>query len=184
LHQGSIAERGTPKISRYLRANANSIQREDHSYLDRIRDIQRVLKRGEKVLAVALQPRMLPGGSYLIPNIIYATNERIIVSESHSTEIGAVKVSIPYCSIANIKLEEGIYSTLAVKFELSASSNAAGMGMIHGILGGKNRNERILDAIPRAKAEELMEAILFSIRRSKVKFRPQNLTEIRVGHVK
>jgi hypothetical protein len=177
-------EQDIPKISRYLRANDNTIQRQGHPYLDRIKRIQKMLRKGEKVLVVALQPRMLPGGSYLVPNIIYATNERIIVSESHSTELGGVKVSIPYCSIANIKLEEGIYSTLAVKFELSASSNAAGMGMIHGILGGKNRNERILDAIPRAKAEELMEAILFSIRRSKVKFRPQNLTEIRIGHVK
>ena len=177
-------EQDIPKISRYSRANANSIQRQSRPYLDRIKRIQKMLRKGEKVLVVALQPRMLPGGSYLVPNIIYATNERIIVSEPHSTELGGGKVSIPYCSIANIKLEEGIYSTLAVKFELSASSNAAGMGMIQGIVGGENRNERILDAIPRAKAEELIVAMLFSIRRSKVRFRPQNMTEIRVGHVK
>lgn len=130
-------EQDIPKISRYSRANANSIQRQGHAYLDRIKRIQKMLRKGEKVLVVALQPRMLPGGSYLVPNIIYATNERIIVSEPHSTELSGGKVSIPCCSIANIKLEEGIYSTLAVKFELSASSNAAGMGMIQGIVGGK-----------------------------------------------
>jgi hypothetical protein len=184
LHQGSIAERDTPKISRYLRANANSIQREDHSYLDRIRDIQRVLRRGEKVLAVALQPRMLPGGSYLIPNIIYATNERIIVFEQHSSDLGGGKVSIPYDMMASIKLEEGPYSTLAVKFELSALSNVAGLGMIHGIVGGRNRNERIIVAIPRAKAEELIEAILFAIRRNSVRIRPPHLSDIKVGGVK
>lgn len=172
------------KISRYLRANSNSIQPQGHPYLDRIDNIQKVLKRGEKVLVVALQSRMLPGGSYLIPNIIYATNERIIVSEPHSTDLGGGKVSIPYSTIASIKLEEGLYSSLAVKFELSASSNAAGMGMIHGIVGGQNRNERIIDAIPRVKAEELMEAILFAIRRNKAKFRSPNLTVIKVGHVK
>jgi hypothetical protein len=183
LHQGSIVEQDIPKISRYLRANANTIQRQGHSHLDRIKSIQKMLRKGEKVLAVALQPRMLPGGSYLVPNIIYATNERIIVSEPYLTELGGVKVSIPYCSIANIKLEQGIYSTLAVKFELSASSNAAGMGMIHGIVGGKIRNERILDAIPRAKAEDLMKAILISFRRNKIKFRAQHLTKIRVGHL-
>jgi hypothetical protein len=183
LHQGSIVEQDISEISRYLRANSNSIQRQGHPFMDRIKRIQKMLRKGEKVLVVALQPRMLPGGSYLVPNIIYATNERIIVSEPHLTELGGVKVSIPYCSIANIKLEEGIYSTLAVKFELSASGDAAGMGMIHGIVGGKIRNERILDAIPRAKAEELMKAILFSIRRNKIKFRPQHLTKIRVGHV-
>ena len=167
MHQGSIAERDTPKISRYLRANANSIQREDHSYLDRIRDIQRVLKRGEKVLAVALQPRMLPGGSYLIPNIIYATNERIIVFQQHSSDLGGGKVSIPYDMMASIKLEEGPYFTLAVKFELSALSNVAGLGMI-----------------PRAKAEELIEAILFAIRRNSVRIRPPHLSDIKVGGVK
>ena len=72
------------------------------------------------MLAVALQPRMLPGGSYLIPNIIYATNKRIIVFEQHSSDLGGGKVSIPYDMMASIKLEEGPYSTLAVKFELSA----------------------------------------------------------------
>jgi hypothetical protein len=159
-------EQDIPKISRYLRANANTIQRQGHPYLDRIKSIQKMLRKGEKMLVVALQPRLLPGGSYLVPYIIYATNERIIVSEPHLTELGEVKVSIPYCSIASIKLEEGIYSTLAVKFEFSASSTAAGMGMIHGIVGGKIRNERILYAIPRVKAEELMKAILFSIRRN------------------
>lgn len=176
-------EQDNSKISRYLRAKPSLIQRQGHPYMDQIKRIQKMLRKGEKVLVVALQPRMLPGGSYLVPNIIYATNERIIVSEPHLTDLGGVKVSIPYCSIANIKLEEGIYSTLAVKFELSASGDAAGMGMIHGIVGGKIRNERILDAIPRAKAEELMKAILFSIRRNKIKFRPQHLTKIRVGQV-
>lgn len=184
LHQGSIAEQDIPKISRYSRANANSIQRHGHPYLDRIRSIQKVLKRGEKVLVVALQPRMLPGGSYLIPNIIYATNERIIVSEPHSTGLSGGKVSIPYCAMVSIKLEERLYSSLAIKIELSASSNAAGMGMIHGVIGGKNRNERIIDAIPRMKAEELMEAILFAFRRNRVKFRPPHSTDINVGHIK
>jgi Bacterial PH domain len=176
-------EQDNSKISRYLRAKPSSIQRQGHPYMVQIKRIQKMLRKGEKVLAVALQPRMLPGGSYLVPNIIYATNERIIVSGPHLTELNGVKVSIPYCSIVNIKLEQGIYSTLAVKFELSASSNAAGMGMIHGIVGGKIRNERILDAIPRAKAEDLMKAILISFRRNKIKFRAQHLTKIRVGHV-
>jgi hypothetical protein len=183
LHQGSIVEQDNSKISRYLRAKPSSIQRQGHPYMVQIKRIQKMLRKGEKVLVVALQPRMLPGGAYLVPNIIYATNERIIVSEPHLTELGGVKVSIPYRSIAKIKLEEGIYSTLAVKFELSAPGNTTGMGMIHGIVGGKIRNERILDAIPRAKAKELMKAILFSIRRNNIKFRAQYLTKIRVGHV-
>jgi hypothetical protein len=52
--------------------------------------------------------------------------------------------------------------------------------MIHGLVGGKNRNERIIDAIPREKAEELMHAILFAISRNRIKFRIRNLSEIKV----
>ena len=56
--------------------------------------------------------------------------------------------------------------------------------MIHGIVGGRNRNERIIVAIPKAKAEELIEAILFAIRRNSVRIRPPHLSDIKVGGVK
>jgi hypothetical protein len=167
-----------------LRVSPNSIEHQDRSNLNQIRNIQKVLKRGEKVIAVVLQPRMLPGGSYLIPNIIYATNARIIVVDPHISDFGWTKVSIPYDIVTSIKLEEGPYSTLSIKFELAALINAVGLGMIHGIVGGKNRYERIIDAIPREKAEELMDAILSAMRNNSIKFRPRNLSDIKVRRVK
>ena len=56
--------------------------------------------------------------------------------------------------------------------------------MIHGLVGGKNRNERIIDTIPREKAEELMHAILCAMSRNRIKFRIRNLSEIKVRRTK
>ncbi len=182
--RGSIPRKETARGLLSFRVSANSIKPKDRSNLNQIRSIQKVLKRGEKVIAVVLQPRTLPGGSYLKPNIIYATNERIIVVDPHLSEFDGTKVSIPYDLVTSIKLEEGPYSTLAIKFESAALINAVGLGMIHGILGGKNRYERIIDAIPRERAEDLMDVILYAMRNNNIKFRTRNLSDIKVRRVK
>lgn len=174
LH-GSIARHGSSPIPHYLRANANAIKGKDQIYLDRIRNIKKFLKRGEKVIAIALQPRMLPGGSYLIPNVIYATNERIIVSDPHASDLNGGGVSIPYTNITGMKLEERPYSTFAVKFEILASKKVIGLGMIHGLVGGGNRYERSIDAMPKAKAEELVQAILYEIGKNSIRVRSPSL---------
>jgi hypothetical protein len=106
---------------------------------------------------------MLPGGSYLVPNIIYATNERIIVYDPYASDFNGGKVSIPYNTVVGVKLEKRPYATVAVKIETSPSGSVAGLGMIHGIVGGEDRFERSIEALPITKAEELMDAILRAI---------------------
>ncbi len=183
LH-GSIARHGSSTIPHYLRANANAIKRKDQIYYDRIRSIKKFLKRGEKVIAIALQPRMLPGGSYLIPNVIYATNERIIVFDPHASDLKGGRVSIPYTIITSMKLEERPYSTLAVKFEILASKKVIGLGMIHGLVGGGNRYERTIDAMPKAKAEELVHAILYAIGKKSIRVRSPRFGNTKVELVR
>lgn len=180
----SIARQDTSKSQKFLRANRSSIECQDSNHFDRIRNIRKVLKTGEKVLAIALQPRMLPGSSHLTPNIIYATNSRILIVDPHVADVREENVSIPYDVITSIKLEEAPYFTLAIKFESPTLANAVGLGMIHGLVGGKNRNERIIDTIPREKAEELMHAILCAMSRNRIKFRIRNLSEIKVRRTK
>ncbi len=174
LH-GSLARHGTSTIPRYLRANANAIKRKDQIHLDRIPNINKFLKRREKIIAIALQPRMLPGGSYLIPNVIYATNERIIVFDPHASDLNGGGVSIPYSVITGMKLEERPYSTFAVKFEILASKKVIGLGMIHGLVGGENRYERSIDAMPKTEAEELVHAILYEIAKNSIRVRSPSL---------
>lgn len=170
--QGSIARHGSFKIPHSLRANDDTIKRKDLIYLNRIRIIKRSFKRGEKVIIVALQPRMLPGGCYLIPNVIYATNERIIIFDPHASKFNGGRVSIPYVIINSVKIEERPYSTLAVKFETLASKNVVGLGMIHGLLGGGNRYERTIDALPKEEAEKLVDAIVYAIGKNSIRVRP------------
>ncbi|MGH9953765.1 MAG: PH domain-containing protein, partial [Nitrososphaeraceae archaeon] len=155
-----ITRQDTHRVQHCLRVNGNSIEHHDRSNLDEIRSLQKMLRKGEKVVAITFQPRMLPGSCYVTPNIIYATNRRIIIVDPHVPDFQGGKVSIPYNIMTSIKLEEGPYATLAIKFESPTLINTMGLGKIHGIAGGKNRNERTIDAIPRTKAEELMNAIL------------------------
>lgn len=142
--------------------------------------MQKMLRKGEKIMAITIQPRMLPGSCFVTPNIIYATNRRIIIVDPHVPDFKGGKVSIPYDTMTRINLEEGPYSTLAIKFESPTLINTMGLGKIHGIVGGKNRNERIIDAIPRTKAEELMNAMLFGMHRRGIKFRSNSLGGLEV----
>ena len=142
-----------------------------------------MLRKGEKVMAVTLQPRMLPGSCYVTPNIIYATNRRIIIKDPHIPDFKGGKISIPYNMMTSIKLEEGPYSTLGIKFQSPTFINTMGLGKIHGIAGGKNRDERTIDGIPRTGAEELMNAILFAMNSSGIKFRFNKLSALEVGRM-
>jgi hypothetical protein len=74
-----------------------------------------------------------------------------------------------------MKLEERPYSTFAVKFEILASKKVIGLGMIHGLVGGENRYERSIDAMPKAKAEELVHAILCEIGKYSIRVRSHPL---------
>jgi hypothetical protein len=145
--------------------------------------MQKMLSKGEKIMAITLQPRMLPGSCFVTPNIIYATNRRIIIVDPHVPDFKGGKVSIPYNTMTSLKLEEGPYSTLAIKFESPSLINTMGLGKIHGIVGGKNRNERIIDAIPRTKAEELINVMLFGMHSDGIKSRSNSLGGLEVRRI-
>ena len=51
----------------------------DRDDLEEISKITEMLNPDERVLLVARQSRIKPGGSHFTPNIIYATDRRIIV---------------------------------------------------------------------------------------------------------
>ena len=64
--------------------------------LDEINKINEILNPDEKVLLVARQSKIKPGGSYFTPNIIYATDRRIIIRNPYMLGIKANVVDIPY----------------------------------------------------------------------------------------
>jgi hypothetical protein len=58
-----------------------SVQPLNNDDLNEIKKIQEMLNPNEDVLVVARQSRLRPGGSAVTPNIIYATNRRIIIRD-------------------------------------------------------------------------------------------------------
>jgi hypothetical protein len=71
-------------------------------------------------------------------------------------------IDIPYDVITSTKLEKGLFSS-TIRFEAPALVGSKRLGMIHGIIHGNNENEGVIQAIPKAKAEDLIEVIRFSI---------------------
>jgi hypothetical protein len=66
----------------------------DKEDLEEIKKIAHMLNPNEEVFVVARQSRLKPGGSKFTPNIVYATDRRIIKSRS------CVELCISYLQLA------------------------------------------------------------------------------------
>ena len=64
--------------------------------LNEIEKIKNLLNPNEKVLLVARQSRFLPGGSALTPNVVTATDRRIIIRDPYDLGFRSEIVDIPY----------------------------------------------------------------------------------------
>ncbi|MGA7367949.1 MAG: PH domain-containing protein [Nitrososphaeraceae archaeon] len=139
-------------------ASNNSIEPLDNNDYQEIEKIREMLNPSEEVIMVARQSRILPGGSYVTPNIIYATNRRIIMRDPYMLGIKENIVDIPYDVITSVKLEKGLLSS-TIRFEAPALVGSKRLGMIHGIVSGETDNEGVIKAIPKRKAEDLVQVI-------------------------
>src|ERR687892_1372216 len=142
----------------------DSIQPLDDDDYKEIDKIKEMLNPYENVLIVARQSRVLPGGSYVTPNIIYATTKRIILRDPYLLGIKENVIDIPYDVITSVKLEKGVF-TSAIRFEAPALVGSKKLGMIKGIVQGENDIEDVIDAIPKRKAEDLIQVIRSGIHR-------------------
>jgi hypothetical protein len=117
-----------------------------------------MLNPSEEVLVVARQSRIKPGGSAVTPNIIYATNKRIIIRDPYMMGIKENIVDIPYDVITSVKLEKGLLSS-TIRFEAPVLIGSKRLGMIDGIVSGEDDQEGIIEAIPKRKAEDVVQVI-------------------------
>jgi len=136
----------------------DSIEPLDNDDYGEIEKIKEMLNPNEEVIVVARQSRLLPGGSAVTPNIIYATNRRIIMRDPYMLGIKENIVDIPYDVITSVKLEKGLFSS-EIRFEAPAIVGSKRLGMIHGIVSGETDNEGVIQAIPKRKAEDLIQVI-------------------------
>lgn len=81
----------------------------DEDELDEIKEIAEMLNPDEKVLVVAKQSRLKPGGSHLSPNVVYATDRRIIIRDPSMLGLKQEIIDIPYNVITNAKIEKGVF---------------------------------------------------------------------------
>jgi hypothetical protein len=130
----------------------------DNDDLDDISKITEMLNPDEKILLVARQSRIKPGGSHFTPNIIYATDRRIIVRDPYMLGIKENVVDIPYDIITSIKLEKGLLLS-TIRFKAPGLMSSTKLGMMDSIVDGEDDQGGIIEAIPKDKAEDLLEII-------------------------
>jgi Bacterial PH domain/Short C-terminal domain len=125
-----------------------------------IRKISKMLNPDERILLVAIQSRIKPGGSLFTPNKIYATDRRIIIRDPYMLGIKENIVDIPYDIITSLKLEKGLLSS-TIRFKAPGLVSPTKMGMMDSIADGGKDNDPggVIQAIPKSKAEHLLEII-------------------------
>jgi Bacterial PH domain/Short C-terminal domain len=130
----------------------------DKGDLEEINKISEMLNPDEIVLLVARQSKIKPGGSYFTPNTIYATDRRIIIRDPYMLGIKANVVDIPYDIITSLKLEKGLLSS-TIRFKAPGLMSSTKLGMMDSLIEGEDDQTGIIEAIPKDKAEDLLEII-------------------------
>ena len=74
------------------------------------KDIQNVLIDGEKVIFIAQQSRIRPGGSIVTPNKLYVTTHRIMYRNPTSLGLRAEINDFFYKDISNVRMGKGVMS--------------------------------------------------------------------------
>jgi hypothetical protein len=137
----------------------------DSSDLDEISKVTEMLNPDEKVLLVAKQSRIKPGGSLHTPNIIYATDRRIIIRDPYMLGIKENVVDIPYDIVTSVKLEKGLLSS-TIRFKSPGLMSSTKLGMMDSLIDGEDDQGGIIEAIPKDKAQDLLEIIRSGIQTS------------------
>jgi hypothetical protein len=151
---------------------------EDKDELEEIRKVANRLDQDEKVRLVAKQSRMKPGGSALAtPNIVFATDKRVIIRNPTMLGMRENIEDIPYDKMTSVKLEKGVFSsTILIRApglsEISRVSKHSGL-----IAWGRGEDGQI-DALSKDKGERLFTIIREGIDGSKKGAAAQSATTI------
>ncbi|HKI08891.1 MAG TPA: PH domain-containing protein [Nitrososphaeraceae archaeon] len=130
----------------------------DSDDLEEISKIAEMLNSDEKVLLVARQSRIKPGGSLHTPNVIYATDRRLIIRDPYMLGIKENVVDIPYDIVTSVKLEKGLLSS-TIRFKAPGLMSSTRLGMMDSMIDGEDDQGGIIEAIPKDKAQDLLEII-------------------------
>lgn len=144
---------------------ATNIDSKDADDADEIKKISQRLDPDEKVLVIAKQSRIKPGGSMMTPSIIFATNKRLLIRDPSMLGLRESLEDLPYSNITSARLQKGVFSS-------SIMLRAAGLSTLsekktNWLVFSKGSNEGEIDAIPKEKAERIVEIIKKGIEEAK-----------------
>jgi hypothetical protein len=127
--------------------------------LEEIRKIANRLGQDEKVRFVAKQSRMKPGGSALAtPNIVFATDRRVIIRNPTMLGMRENIEDIPYDKMTSVKLEKGIFSS-TILIRAPGLSEMSRVSKHSGLIAWERGEDGQIDALPRDKGERLFTII-------------------------
>ena len=131
----------------------------DKDELEEIRKIAKRLDQDEKVRLVAKQSRMRPGGSVLAtPNIVFATDKRIIIRNPTMLGLRENIEDIPYDKMTSVKLEKGIFSS-TVLIRAPGLSEISRVSKNSGLIAWGRGEDGQIDALSKDKGERLFTII-------------------------
>lgn len=128
---------------------------------DEIKKIQGYLDSDEQVLLVAKQSRLRPGGSVTTPNIIFATDRKLVIRNPMMLGLRESVEVVPYSEITAVHLKKGVFSSEVM---ITAPGLTTELGRFfkltrHGVAG--------IPAIPREKAKKLVNIVREGMKRTK-----------------
>ena len=138
----------------------------DEKALNEIEKIAERLDEGEKVLEVAKQSTLKPGGANFSPNTVFATDRRLIIR--NPTMLGAREniEDFEYDNLTNIKLEKGLFSSTLV-ITAPGMGTAARNSTMSGLLPWGRNEDGSIDGIPKDKAENILKIVRNAIVKAK-----------------
>ena len=144
----------------------------DKEDLEEIKEIAEMLNPNEEVFVVARQSRLKPDGSKFTPNVVFATDRRIIIKDPSMLGLREVIVDIPYDMISSVRIDKGVFSSNII-FKAPGVIISGRRGKLdkmmegYGDTNGLAEEEGIITAIPKNKAEDLLEVIRNGIDRDR-----------------
>jgi PH (Pleckstrin Homology) domain-containing protein/putative oligomerization/nucleic acid binding protein len=149
----------------------------DADDLEEIKRISHMLNPNEEVFVVARQSRFKPGGSKFTPNIVFGTDRRIIIKDPSMLGLRENIVDIPYDMISSVRLDKGVFSSNVI-FKAPGLISSSRRGKLDKMMEGYGNNEGLAEeevmitAVPKDKAEELVEIIRNGIDKDREVYRP------------
>ncbi len=139
----------------------------DKDELEEIEKVASRLEQDEEVMLVAKQSRMKPGGSVITtPNIVFATDRRVIIRNPTMLGMRENFEEIPYDKITSVKLEKGVFSATII-IRAPGLSELGRIAKSTGLIAWGRGEDGAIDAIPKDKAEQMLTVIKQGMERAK-----------------